>query len=207
MHLPIFNESKFFTEERGVSFLFVMGNYQPDITPNYFKMRNISILTAVTFMMISMANSLKAQVADSSKITKYTRVRSGFLMVLRRGDDLIRELESFAVGENIPSANFTGMGFVNVTFGFFDAKTGQYKPQDFKDVELASMHGTIAWKANKPSIHCHGVVGDKNFESFAGHILDATVGTGSLEILITVHDKKLERRKDETIGADVLQIE
>jgi uncharacterized protein len=137
---------------------------------------------------------------------KYTKVPSGYLMVLQQGDNMFQELEEFSTQENIPSANFSGMGFVDITFGFFDAKTKKYNPKDFKDVELASMLGTIAWKDGQPSIHSHGIVADKSFLAFGGHILDVIVSTGSLEILITVHSKKLERKKDEALGADVLQL-
>jgi predicted DNA-binding protein with PD1-like motif len=137
---------------------------------------------------------------------RYVKVPAGYLMVLRQGDNLFLELEKFSTEVNIPSANFTGMGFVNITFGFFDFKVKKYKPKYFKDVELASMHGTIAWKKDTVAIHAHGVVGDKTFQSFAGHILAATVGTGSVEILITPHDKRFERKRDEGIGADILMI-
>ena len=117
------------------------------------------------------------------------------------------ELEKFASTENIPSANFTGMGFVNITFGFFDNGSKTFIPKEFTDLELASMHGTIAWKDGKPSIHAHGVAGDKAFQTVGGHVLDATVSTGSVEIFIVNHNKRFIRQKDETLGADVLHIE
>ncbi|HEX6224500.1 MAG TPA: PPC domain-containing DNA-binding protein [Chryseolinea sp.] len=138
---------------------------------------------------------------------RYTKVDAGYLMVLRQNDNLLDQLEQFARDEKIPSASFTGMGFVNITFGFFDFKTKKYDPRDFKSVELVSMHGTIAWKKDTASIHAHGVVTDKTFHAFGGHILNAVVGTGSVEILITVHDQRFERRIDESIGADVLNLD
>ncbi len=58
------------------------------------------------------------------------------------------------------------MGFVNITFGFFDFKTKTYNPSDFNGVELASMHGTLAAKG-EVSIHAHGVVTDKKFQALA----------------------------------------
>lgn len=138
---------------------------------------------------------------------RYSKVPAGYLMVLRQGDNVLAELEKFTREENIPSANFTGMGFVNITFGFFDFQTKKYNPQDFKNVELVSMHGTIAWKNDSVSIHSHGVVADKTFQAFGGHILSAAVSTGSVELLLTIHDKRLERKKDESIGADVLNLD
>jgi predicted DNA-binding protein with PD1-like motif len=161
-----------------------------------------------TFLLImSVAHATYSQDTDKSTMKRYTKVPEGYLMVLHQGDNVFEQLEIFAQQENIPAANFTGMGFVDVTFGFFDFKTKQYDPKEFKGVELASMHGTIAWKEGKPNVHSHGVAGDKSFKAHAGHILSATVSTGSLEIMLIIHDKRLERKKDESIGADVLEIE
>jgi predicted DNA-binding protein with PD1-like motif len=128
-------------------------------------------------------------------------------MVLRQGDNIYQQLEKFAIKENIPSASFTGMGFVNIKFGFFDFAKKEYKPKELQKVELASMHGTIAWQKGKVSIHGHGVVGGEDFKAYAGHILDATVSTGSAEIVITVFQKKLERVMEEDLGANVLHLE
>jgi len=143
---------------------------------------------------------------DKSK-KRYIKVPEGYLMVLLQGDAILKEIEAFAKAENIPSANFTGMGFVNMTFGFFDFKKREFDPKEFKDMELASMNGTIAWQKGKVSVHAHGIVTDKNFNAFGGHILDGTVGTGSVEIMILVHDQTLERKHEDYIGANVLCID
>jgi predicted DNA-binding protein with PD1-like motif len=161
-----------------------------------------------TFLIFVLALFVQGygQHANVDNMKRYTKVPSGYLMVLKQGDSLFEELEKFAKAEAIPSANFTGMGFVDVTFGFFDFKTKKYNPKDFQSVELSSMHGTIAWKQDEVSIHAHGVVGDKNFQAFAGHILGAIVSTGSVEVMILPHDKRFQRQKDESIGADVLNV-
>lgn len=154
-----------------------------------------------TILCLFFAISMTAQ--DKTK-KRYIKVPEGYLMVLLQGDNILKEIEAFAKTENIPSANFTGMGFVNMTFGFFDFKKRKFDPKEFKDMELASMNGTIAWQKGKVSVHAHGIVTDKNFNAFGGHILDGTVGTGSVEIMILVHDQALERKHEDYIGANVL---
>jgi streptomycin 6-kinase len=62
----------------------------------------------------------------------------------------------------------------------------------------------IAWKDGKPALHVHGVVTDKNFTAYGGHILALEVGTGSVEITIVVHSQRLVREVDESTGAAVL---
>ena len=157
------------------------------------------------FLLVMLASGhLFAQ--NKTQVPKYIKVPSGYLMVLRQGDNVLKELENFAVAEQIQSANFSGMGFVNATFGFFNFKTKSYDPKTFNGVELANMLGTIAWKDGKPSSHTHGVVTDKEFNAHGGHMLEATVGTGSVEILITPHDKKLNRETEQPLGANVLNL-
>jgi uncharacterized protein len=160
------------------------------------------LLTASS--LVTLAQSTRK---NSTTMKKYTRVPAGYLMVLRQGDSILNEIEALALAEKIPSATFSGMGFVNITFGFFDFKTRQYTPKEFRDVELASMQGTIAWQGGKVSLHAHGVVTDKTFQAYGGHILKGAVGTGSVEILVTVHDKPLERVFEEALGANVLSLE
>ena len=157
----------------------------------------------IALLMLSVTG---ASAQDKSK-KRYIKVPEGYLMVLLQGDTLLKELEIFAIAEKIPSANFTGMGFANITFGFFDFQKKKFKPKEFKAVELASMNGTIAWQHQKVSIHAHGVVTDANFNAFGGHILSGTVGTGSVEIMILVHDQVLERKHEDYLGANVLCID
>jgi len=141
---------------------------------------------------------------DTTK--RYIKTPTGYLMVLRQGDDVFMQIEKLVHVEKIPSANFTGMGFVNAKFGFFNFKTKEYEPKEFTKVELASMAGSIAWQNDKVSLHIHGVVTGNDFKAYGGHLLSATVDTGSLEIMVTVHDHKLERKLEQPLGANVLQL-
>jgi predicted DNA-binding protein with PD1-like motif len=137
---------------------------------------------------------------------RYTRTPSGYLMVLRHGDDVLASLKQLATREHVRGASFTGLGYARTaTFGFYDYKTESYLPRTFDSVEVAGLTGTIAWKNDEPSIHAHGVVSDEEFQARGGHLLDLMVGTGSMEITITLHDTPLERKKDPDIGADVLE--
>jgi hypothetical protein len=137
---------------------------------------------------------------------KYIKVPTGYLMVLREGDDVFTELEKLVVNEKIPSASLSGFGFVNAKFGFFNFKTKEYDPKEFKKVELTSMTGSIAWKDGKPSLHCHGTVAGSDFKVYGGHLLSAEVSTGSVEITINVFDKQLQRLTEDPPGANVLQL-
>lgn len=159
------------------------------------------------FILVILIACCSTAIAQSNDTTRrYIKVPAGYLMVLRQGDDVFSQIEKMATAENFPAATFTGMGFVNATFGFFNFKTKKYAPKDFKDMELASMTGSVAWQDGKASMHIHGVVTGKDFKAYGGHLLKATVSTGSLEIMFTLHDKPLKRVKEEPLGANVLQL-
>lgn len=184
-------------------FICIVTNIQQFIRVFTFKTKIMRKL----FLMILLNAVLCALQAQSTPPKRYLKTPTGYLMVLQQGDDLFKELEKLATIENIPFASFTGFGFVNIKFGYFDFSKKEYKPKEFKNVELASMQGSMAWQNQKPSIHAHGVVGDEDFKTAAGHILSATVSTGTLEIVITAYPKQLQRKKDEKLGANVLDLE
>ena len=158
-------------------------------------------------LMICAGNGVYAAEAPeprSDLASKYIHTPTGFLMVLRRGDDVLDYLRQLARKERIPSASLTGMGFVNATFGFWNAQQKKFQPREFKSVEAANLTGTIAWEGGEPSIHAHAVVAGPDFEAHGGHVLAMQVDTGSFEITVTVHNRQLQRAKDSTLDAKVL---
>ncbi|SPC13908.1 PPC domain-containing DNA-binding protein [Cupriavidus taiwanensis] len=137
-------------------------------------------------------------------VPRYIKTPTGYLLVLRMGDNVFEQIEAFAICERVPSASLSAIGFANVTFGFWDAAKKQFNPRTFRNVEMASIVGSLAWKEGKPSIHAHGVAGDSSFDTYGGHILSMEVGTGSLEVTVVTHPRRLERATDPRIGANVL---
>ncbi|BCX68822.1 PPC domain-containing DNA-binding protein [Pseudomonas izuensis] len=137
---------------------------------------------------------------------RYTKTATGYLMVLRMGDNAFKELTKLAIAEKIPSASISGIGFGNVKFGFWNKDKKDFDARVFNSVEMASITGSVAWKNDQPSIHMHGVAGDSTFQAYGGHILDFEVTTGSMEITVIVHPRRLERGIDPCIGANVLGI-
>jgi predicted DNA-binding protein with PD1-like motif len=139
-----------------------------------------------------------------ASVPRYIKTPTGYLLVLRMGDNVFEQLEAFAICEQVPSASLSAIGFAHVTFGFWDADKKQFNPRTFRNVEMASIVGSLAWKEGRPSIHAHGVAGDSHFDTYGGHILAMEVGTGSLEVTVTTYPQRLERGVDPRIGANVL---
>ena len=169
----------------------------------YASPKNIIVLLVLCFGI----NFLQAQQKEDSSKCRYTKTSNGFLMVLRQGDDVLAAIENLVKEQQIASGNFTGIGFAEeATFGFFDFNQKKFNPKTFNKVEMGSLTGSIAWSEGKPSLHVHGVATDDKFYAHGGHILELKVGTGSMEIYITLNAEKLERKMEQPLGANVLQL-
>lgn len=156
-------------------------------------------------LVLLVANGIKAQ--DSTCRQRYVKTGSGYLMVLREGDNVFQEIEKLATVEKVPAASFYGLGFAgSATFGFYDFDQKKFNPKESKRVEMGSLTGSIAWNEKGPSLHMHGVATDENFQAFGGHLLSLKVGTGSMEITVLVHPQKLERKVEQPLNANVLQL-
>ena len=141
------------------------------------------------------------------KHVRHIRTPSGFLMVLRQGDDVFVQLGALMQAENVHSASVMGFGFVaKARFGFFDFERGDYKPSDYADLEVTGFTGTLAWMNGRPAIHAHASGADRSFKLVGGHVLDLIVGRGSFEITIIEHLHRLERATEPVLGAKVLQL-
>jgi len=168
-------------------------------------MNIIKRLTSVVVLGLTLSAPAAHSAATQDLKGKVMKTPTGYLVVLRHGDNVLQSLEQLAQTEKIPSASFTGIGFMSeATFGFYDFNRKQFDPKTFRNVEMANMTGSIAWKEGKPSIHAHGTVTDGTFNSVGGHLLGLTVGTGSCEITVVVHPERLERFVDPEIQANVL---
>ena len=142
-----------------------------------------------------------------SEPAKWIRTPTGYLMVLTQGDDLFAQLTMLMIAEQIPSASLAGFGFAGeVIFGFYDFEKKEYRPARFHQREMTGITGTLAWQDGKPSIQAHGVGGGLHYTTVGGHLLALSVGRGSLEVTICVHEQRLERRKDPETGANILQL-
>lgn len=162
-----------------------------------------SVLIALAFSVWGLLPAhAGAAVSTSGKVVE---TPTGFMMVLRQGDDVIAHLEALAREKNLRGASFSGIGFVKAEFGYWNRETKTFDPKKTFEGELASLNGSIAWEDGEPSIHAHGVVTGEDFLAHGGHILGMEVGTGSVELTILAHSQRFARKVDESIGAKVLE--
>ena len=105
----------------------------------------------------------------------YTYKRT-LLGTLPHGEDLYNGLSIIAQEENITIGRITGLGAT--TFGriaYYNQATHIYETLEFaQPMEILSCFGNITLRENKPFVHVHLVMSDREGKTFSGHLLPGT---------------------------------
>lgn len=137
----------------------------------------------------------------------YRQTERGYIVRLIRGESLMKTLRDFISKEKIQGGTLTGLGAVcNTRLGFYDLETKSYVEKEYpEDCELVSLIGNISYFDNAPVIHVHATIGNREFQSFAGHLFDTECSV-TVEIHIEALSTRIERKPDKSIGLNLLDL-
>ncbi len=126
---------------------------------------------------------------------------SEFFIRLDQGEEVIKVLTEFALGNGIKSGSIQGIGAVkDVTLGYLDLHTKQYLKRSYsEEMELISLLGNITILNNKPFLHCHATCSGSDFRPVSGHLFTATV-TATGEFSVIQSEGELIRCFDPALG-------
>jgi uncharacterized protein len=129
------------------------------------------------------------------------------VLVFDKGEEVMAGLLEFARERGITSGHLTAIGaFSDVTLGFFDRKTKDYRRIPLNEqVEALSLVGDVALKDGEPQVHAHVVVGRADGTAHGGHLLEAHVWP-TLEVVLTEAPAHLRRELDEETGLPLIRI-
>jgi hypothetical protein len=139
----------------------------------------------------------------------HKKTDKGYIIKLKKGEELIATLTDFCEREGVENAVFQGIGTVEkVQIGYYDrGKREYYFKEDSGVFEVAAMQANVALVDGKPFIHAHAVLSrcDESLECIGAHIKEAYVAV-TLEIFMTVLDSSVERKLDDDIGLKLMDI-
>ena len=132
---------------------------------------------------------------------KHKKKNNAYYLLLESGEKVIATLSYFLKREKIVNGYFTGIGAVSFAeLMFFDTKQKKYLSKLFRgDKEVLNITGNVSLLENKPFIHAHITIADKNYKTIGGHLKEATVGA-SLEISLVKSDVNLHRNYQQNSG-------
>jgi predicted DNA-binding protein with PD1-like motif len=129
------------------------------------------------------------------------------VVVLDSGDEVLSSIKNFAQTEHLSGSSFTAIGALSkVELGWFNWESKRYQTAVKLDeqVELLSLIGDIALKDNKPQVHAHLVIGQRDGTAHGGHLMSATVRP-TCEIVVTESPQSLQKEIDPESGLALIR--
>lgn len=137
---------------------------------------------------------------------EYKRFENTIVARIDKGEEIIEQIKTIALKENIKLAAVSALGAVNdFTVGVFKTAQKEYRSNSFSgDFEIVSLTGTINTMDNEFYCHLHMSAGNEKGEVFGGHLNRAVV-SATCETVITEINGRVDRRFDENIGLNLFE--
>ena len=139
---------------------------------------------------------------------EYKRFGNTLVLRIDRGEEICEQLKIAAEKEGIRLAEISALGAVNdFTVGVFKTAEKKYYANHFTgDHEIVSLTGTISTMNGEYYAHLHMSAGDDKGAVFGGHLNRAVI-SATCEMVITVIDGQVDRKKDEVTGINLFSFE
>ena len=128
------------------------------------------------------------------------------ILVLKRGDELLSVLETYANDNNLTGAWLqSGLGGAgSVTLSFYDIETKKYIDKTFdQPLEIVSLNGNLSWVGGQPFWHIHGIFGTRDYQTISGHVKALYIAL-TCELLVLPIKARLMRNYDEATGLKLI---
>ncbi len=132
----------------------------------------------------------------------------GHVLVLDRGEELIRSLIEFARHHEVESAALYGIGAVDrLELGFYQLAEQDYERRIFvESLEACALVGNLSLLDGEPIPHIHGTFGRADFSTVGGHVFEAVCSI-TLEISVHVVPQPLHRGPVDFCNLPLLKLE
>jgi predicted DNA-binding protein with PD1-like motif len=137
----------------------------------------------------------------------WRREGSRVFIRLQLGDEVHSSLAEVAGREGVSGGWFSGIGAASeVELGYYHLDRKDYDRTLVEgDVEFASASGSLGLVDGKPFVHLHAVVSDRECVTRGGHLFRA-VAAATLEFVLLVAERPIERTRDEETGLNLWRV-
>ena len=138
---------------------------------------------------------------------QFAKLGDNYLVRLERGEEVVELLTSFVREKEIKAGLVSGIGAVSdITLGYFDPTTRDYHKEMLPGSwEVANIAGNVAVLDGEEMLHLHATIADNDHNGKAGHLFSAQVSV-TLEVVIMPFPGMVERKMDESIGLNLLDL-
>ena len=126
-----------------------------------------------------------------------------YIVSLAPDDEILASLNQFVKDQQIKSGYIIGIGAVkSARLGHYSVKSKRYTERKIKKpMELVNLTGIIT----TGKVHLHATLGTQMFQTFSGHLAGAVI-SAACEIIIVETKEEVKRKKDETVGLELLNL-
>ena len=138
----------------------------------------------------------------------YRRFGKTIVMRIDKGEEVLTQLKTMALTENIQLASVRALGATNdFTVGVFKVDEKKYYANHFTgNFEIVSLTGTISTMNGDYYAHLHMSAGDEQGRVFGGHLNEAII-SATCEMVVEVIDGQVERAHDADVGLNLFKFE
>lgn len=134
----------------------------------------------------------------------YRRFGDTLIVRMDKGEEIIEQVRSIALKENIRLASVQALGALSeFHVGLFDVNEKKFHGNYFQGAyEIVSLTGTIDTKDGEFYTHLHMSAADREAHVYGGHLVDATI-SATCEMVIRVLDGSVNRKFSDEIGLNL----
>lgn len=126
----------------------------------------------------------------------FSKCDEGYVLRLEIGEEIQEGLRQFAEAVGLKGAHYQGIGMLTrVELAFFCTEIKAYERRFFDHEYEVSLMGNLSSHDGVMVPHTHVTMGDRNFQSYAGHLVRGVVAV-TLEVIVTLLDVSLTRKED-----------
>ncbi len=138
-----------------------------------------------------------------------TKINSTYVSRMVPGEDILKTIQEIASEKKISAGQLTLIGAISkTTLGYFDRQSKQYMSFTIdEDLEVVSCMGNISMTENGDYIvHAHMIVADEKGKCYGGHLMEGSIVSVTIELVINVFEDKLLRATDADTGLNLLSL-
>ena len=137
---------------------------------------------------------------------EYKRFKDKIVVRIDSGTDIIDALERVCVEEGVWTAQVTAIGAISqFTVSLYKTAQKKYVETQYSgNYEIVSLMGNVTTQSGRFYCHLHMSAIGKDGVMVGGHLVNAAVSS-TCEMIISVIDGKVERKRNPVIGLNVLK--
>lgn len=130
-----------------------------------------------------------------------------FLIRLEKGEFVIQSITMFCIQKRIKNAHLTAIGSVEeTTLAHYNVNNKKYTDKKIDGIfEVTSLIGNVALFEDKPLLHTHVTLSDKNMNTIGGHMVEAKV-SATVEVFLTNFSSNFHKKLNDVIGLKLWEL-